>query len=102
MAEDVPYWKQQMLDAQAKKEEAKKYPDLGKIVKFEGEYGVIILDTYHEGNEELKEQVVRWDTPREFDNEQYEGSPFQYEFIDNYEFKYINMDGTLKEQFKNS
>lgn len=97
MSEEVPNWKQKMLDAKAKKEMDSKYPDLGKIVKYSGEYGLVILGDY--GNNE-NEEVVRWDTPKEFDNEQY--GFFDYEYIDEYEFKYINLDGTLKEEFKNT
>ena len=71
-----------------------KYPDLGKIVKYKGEYGVVILSSYCKDGSGDIEEVVRWDTNTEFDNEQY--GFLDYEYIDSYEFKYINIDGTLK------
>jgi len=95
MSEEIPYWKQLEIEANQKKELHAKYPDLGKIVKYQGEYGVVIMGSYEFGNDDIHEQVVRWDSPKEFDSEQY--GFFDYEYIDEYEFKYINMDGTLKE-----
>jgi hypothetical protein len=64
--------------------------DIGKIVKYSGEYGIVMVI-----NEDNKPSiVVRWDTHKEDDFEQY--GQLEYKFIDEYEFKYINMDGTLK------
>ena len=68
----------------------KKYPDLGKIVKFAGEVGVVVLYP----NDKDLELAVRWDTKDGNDYEQY--GFFDYEYLDSYDFKYINLDGTLK------
>lgn len=94
MEETIPAWKQAQLDAEAKREQALKYPDLGKIVRYEGETGVVILGTFHRDGSGEVEQVVRWDTPKKWDSEQY--GFFPYTYLDSYEFKYINQDGTLK------
>ena len=99
MEETVPHWKQAQIEAEKKRALKEKFPDLGKIVKFSGEYGVVILGSYTDGVE-MQEQVVRWDTPNEFDSEQY--GFFDYEYLDSYDFKYINMDGSLKAEFKKS
>jgi hypothetical protein len=89
--EEVPYWKQQMIDSKKKKEQSRKYPDVGKIVKYDGEYGVVIVGDY--GNGKMG-SVVRWDTPNEDDTEQY--GFFDYEYLGDYNFKHINKDGSLK------
>lgn len=70
------------------------YPNIGRIVKYKGEYGVVILGTDCKDDITIYEEVVRWDTNKEFDNEEF--GFFDYKFIDEYEFKYINNDGTLK------
>ena len=62
--------------------------DIGKIVRFSGEVGVVVM---YEG-----EECVRWDTDKEYDYEQY--GFFDYEYLDEYVFQYINMDGSLKNQ----
>jgi hypothetical protein len=86
----MEYWQEQELLKKQKKELKKKYPDLGKIVKFAGEVGVVVLDP----NDKDWELAVRWDTKDENDYEQY--GFFDYEYLDSYDFKYINLDGTLK------
>lgn len=87
-------WEIDMNKAKELKVLKQKYPDLGKIVFYEGEYGVVILGSYcNDGSGDI-EEVVRWDTNKKFDNEQY--GIIDYKFIDSYEFKYINIDGTLK------
>ena len=115
----MEYWELEMIKAKKeqefkkkeqefkKKEQEfkKKYSEIGKIVKYKGEYGVVVFDPEFEDDGEpfdknkcyIGAYAVRWDTKREFDLEQYF---FPYEFIDSYEFKYINMDGTLKDEFK--
>jgi hypothetical protein len=93
---DIPYWKQQQLEAESKKKIAEQYPDLGKIVRYQGETGIVILGSYCRDGSSGVEEVVRWDTPKEFDNEQY--GFFPYTYLDSYEFKYINPDGTLKKK----
>lgn len=102
MEEVIPHWKQAQLEAEQKRAEQKSYPELGKIVKFSGEYGVVIFTEDYKGDTSMhpiEALCVRWDTPKEFDSEQF--GFFDYEYIDEYEFKYINMDGTLKDEFKN-
>jgi len=90
--EEVPHWKQAELEAKRKKELQAKYPNIGKIVKYEGEYGVIIFGDFGNGKEE---EIVRWDSKDEADTEQF--GFFDYEYIDNHEFEHINPDGTLKQ-----
>lgn len=87
-------WEIDMNKAKELKALKQKYPDLGKIVYYEGEYGIIILGSYCKDGSGDIEQVVRWDTNKEFDNEQY--GFLDYKYIDSYDFKYINIDGTLK------
>ncbi len=96
-------WEIEMNKAKAKKSIKDKYPDLGKIVKFKGEYGVVVLSPDFKLEDERTDYkpgsytdayCVRWDSSEEFDHEQY--GFFDYEYIDSYDFKYINMDGTLK------
>lgn len=88
----MQYWEIEKKKAEEKRELQKKYPDLGKIVKYEGEVGVVILGSYDYSNPEDIEEVVRWDTNKEWDNEQY--GFFNYQYLDSYNFKYINPDGT--------
>lgn len=96
-------WKIDMNEAKRKKELKKKYPHIGKIVKYKGEYGVVCFDPDFKiedinSTSDIKYfddiYAVRWDTNTIFDYEQY--GFLDYEYIDSYDFKYINMDGTLK------
>lgn len=88
----MEHWEIEKNKADAKKALHTKYPELGKIVTFQNEYGVVLL------SEDSEELCIRWDTNQEFDFEQYPygcwGDGFK--FVEKYEFKYINMDGTLK------
>jgi hypothetical protein len=76
-----------------------KYEDfqVGTKVFLENEYGVIVNLKSHEFS-----TMIRWDTPDEKDFEDWSGmwGPFVQiggKIIDsNYQFKYINDDGTLK------
>ena len=100
----MEHWKIEMEKSKKEKEIKKRYPELGKIVKFKGEYGIVLLspdfefswDGYNPGDE-VEDLCVRWDTRKEFDSEQFF---FDYEYLDEYDFKYINMDGTLKDEYK--
>lgn len=67
--------------------------DIGKIVQYKGEKGVIIR-TPSNLVEHIGEVCVRWDNKKSDDYEGYYGMPCK--FIDDYELKYINTDGTLK------
>jgi uncharacterized alpha/beta hydrolase family protein len=86
----MEYWKEQELLKKKRIELKQKYPELGKIVKFSGEVGVVVIDP----NDTEWELAVRWDTKDENDYEQF--GFFDYEYLDSYDFKYINLDGTLK------
>lgn len=67
--------------------------NIGKIICCFGEYGVVI-ETPKEFVSNLDEICVRWDTKIENDYEGYLG--MVAEIVENYELKYINIDGTLK------
>jgi len=86
------YWEIQRDRAKSEKDLLKKHPEIGKIVKYDGEYGVVLYRPDIKFN--LHGLVVRWDTKKKEDFEQF--GFFDYEYIDNYEFKYINKDGSLK------
>lgn len=88
-----------MMKSKEKKSLEKKYPDLGKIVKYKKEVGIVVLGSYDYSNPDMKQEVVRWDSNKEWDYEQYGFCDYQY--LDFYNFKYINLDGTLKTKFKN-
>ncbi len=78
------------------KEEVLDFPcaqDIGKIVRYKGEKGVVIK-TPTELVEHIGEICVRWDNNKKSDYEGYYG--MQCTFIEDYELKYINIDGTLK------
>ena len=101
--EEIPYWKQQMDIAKKKQALKTNYPDIGKIVRYKGDVGVVCFDPNWKPEDEYPDYVpgmytdayaVRWDTPKEFDYEQY--GFFPYTHLDSYDFKYINMDGSLK------
>ena len=77
------------------------YPDFGKIVKYEGEVGLVVFNPKWKLEDERPDYnpntytdaySVRWDSNDERDYEQY-GS-FDYEYLAEYEFK--NFD---KKQF---
>ena len=85
--EYMEYWQEQEEIKKQKKLLKEKFPLIGQIVYYKGEYGVVLYD------EDDNDYMVRWDTNRESD---YEGFGLPYKYIDKYEFKYINMDGTLK------
>ncbi len=67
--------------------------DIGKIVQYKGEKGVLVRTPSHL-EEHIGKICVRWDNKKEDDYEGYYGMPCK--FIDDYELKYINADGTLK------
>ena len=67
--------------------------DIGKIIHYKGEKGVVIK-TPLELAEHIGEVCVRWDNKKKNDYEGYYGLPC--EFVDDYELKHINIDGTLK------
>lgn len=90
--EKIPYWKQQQIEAEAKKEFAFKHPLVGKIVKRMDEYGVIVIAPPPDELEQ--EYYIRFDNKKENDMEGLYGLPF--EETPNYVLKYINLDGTLK------
>lgn len=90
--DEVPYWKQQQLEAEAKRAFALKHPLLGKVVKRMGEYGVIVIAP--EPDELEQEYYIRFDNKKKNDMEGLWGLPF--EEAPNYVLKYINLDGTLK------
>ena len=101
----MEHWEIEMIKSKKEKELKKKYDKIGKIVKYRGEYGLVVFDPefkddgtpYIEGVDYSDRYAIRWDSKKEFDLEQYF---FPYEFIDSYEFNYINMDGSLKEQYR--
>jgi len=75
------------------------YEDIGRTVYYKGEYGVLALHsnlhTLLEGQEDCV--VIRWDTTRKIDCEEYSGGNWLPEFVDEpYEFKHINPDGSRK------
>lgn len=88
-------WEKDMIEAKKKKELKEKYPELGKIVRRKGrskwEYGVVVLDKFDDGNEE--ELFIRYDSVEE-SLEQLCGLPFEVD--ENYELKFINIDGSVK------
>lgn len=99
----MEYWKEQEELKKKRQQLKKNYPEIGKIVKFSGEVGVVVFTpdwNVEDENPEYKPggytdgYSVRWDTPDESDYEQY--GFFDYEYLDSYDFKHINMDGTLK------
>ncbi len=100
----MEHWEEEMIKSKAKNALKEKYPDIGKIVKYKGEVGVVIFDPNFNFEDEYPEYepgkysdayAVRWDTKKESDLEQYF---FDYEYLDSYDFKFINIDGTLKTQ----
>jgi hypothetical protein len=101
----MEHWELEMIKSKKEQELKKKYPDIGKIVKYKGEYGLVVFDSTFEDDGEpfdkdkfyIDAYAIRWDSKREFDLEEYF---FDYEFIDSYEFNYINMDGNLKDKYK--
>lgn len=96
-SEEVPYWKQQQLKSDSKKALKLKYPDLGRVVFYKGEYGVLVETPNYEEGEDMCPLSIRWDTNKENDFEEFSGGNWMPDFIDNpYTFKYINTDGTLK------
>lgn len=99
MSEKVPYWKQQELKAKKKKnkeEELKKsitaYEDIGKVVSYRGEKGILVLGQMC-GQPEV---VIRWDTSKKEDYEGYLGFAGLKFIEEPIELKHINRDGTLK------
>jgi hypothetical protein len=101
----MEHWEIEMIKSKKAKALREKYPDIGKIVKYKGEYGVVIFDPNFNLEDEYPEYkpgmctdayAVRWDTRREYDLEQY--GFFDYEYVEHYEFKHINMDGSLKQK----
>jgi hypothetical protein len=102
----MEHWELEMIKAKKAREIKQNYPDIGKIVKYKGEYGVVIFDPNFNLEDEYLEYkpgmytdayAVRWDSRKEFDLEQY--GFFDYEYIEQYEFKFINLDGSLKEEY---
>jgi hypothetical protein len=96
-------WEEEMIKAKEKKSLKEKYPDIGKIVKYKGEVGVVVFNPNFNFEDEYPEYkpgmytdayMVKWDNKKEWDYEQY--GFFEYEYLDSYEFKFINIDGTLK------
>lgn len=95
-------WKLEAEKAKQRKQEKEswskmmksKYGELmdwvGKVVKFKGEYGIIVIK-----DDEL---FIRWDTKRVNDYESFDGGNWMPEIVkdQNYNFKHINIDGTLK------
>ena len=69
-----------------------RYLDVGKIVRYGGETGVVVCDPNYADWDSI---FVSWDTKGGNDYEGYGGLP--YIFLDSYEFKYINPDGTKKQ-----
>lgn len=109
MEETIPHWKQQQLEAEQKKFLKQWYPEIGKIVSFSGEVGVVVFSPgwkvededpeyfkYKPGEFYTEAYSVRWDTKSDFDYEEYAEGTFDYKTLDSYEFKYINPDGTRK------
>lgn len=84
---------QEMRDRLASKDSRSQ--DIGKIVRYDNETGIVLYDPEYADWDSI---FVRWDTNKENDYEGYGGLP--YIFLDSYDFKYINKDGTLKEEFK--
>ncbi len=85
----MEWWEEQKKLKEERELEKKKYPLLGTIVKFSGEYGVLVKDEDSEGR-----YLVRWDNKRESDFEEF--AQLNYEYPTDYELKHINPDGTLK------
>lgn len=107
MSEEIPHWKQQELLTKEKKEKEALYKekifgyaDLGKVVTYESEYGVLVLTSdfgLDAGPDGLPEVCIRWDTAKEFDFEEYNGGNVIADIVtEAYTFKHINQDGTLK------
>lgn len=99
----LPEWK--LLEIEAKKKQKLKsdYPDIGKIVTYKGDYGVVVFkpdwkpedeDPCYKPGMYTDAYAVRWDSKKEFDYEDY--GFLDYTYLDEYEFKHINKDGTLK------
>ena len=96
------YWEKAAKQSQLKKQKEKNRIDtirkhfplydkyIGKVVKYKGEYGIVVVQD--------NTLCVRWDTKKEFDSERLDGGNFIPEIASdqNYEFKWINRDGTLK------
>lgn len=83
-------WQKLAEESKAKKEFKKKWPLLGTVVSRMGEKGVIVLIDLGDGDE----YGIRYDNKREYDTEQLDGLP--WDECPDYELKYINTDGTLK------
>ena len=95
---EIPYWKQEMLKAEKRNKIKEDFPDLGRIVKYRGEYGVVVYeDLVKEVTGEDAEYgplYVSWDSKGGGDFEGFPGLP--YVFLDKYKFKNINNDGRSK------
>lgn len=80
------------------KELEEEFPDLGKIVYYDGEYGLVILDRHitieqliaDNYDKSIEPICVRWDSNKDYDYEQY--GFLNYKFIDNYNFKHIKKE----------
>lgn len=97
----MEYWQEQELLKKQRNLLKTNYPDIGKIVQYKGETGVVVFSPDWKIEDEspgykpglyTEAYCVRWDTNREFDHEQY--GFFDYKYLKSYEFKYINPDGS--------
>jgi hypothetical protein len=84
MSESIPEWKRLQLEAERNRLIKSKLPDLGKIVRYKGDTGVVTLSPDKSLDDYTIEQLnemhpvdmqnfiaVRWDTDKEYDYEQY-------------------------------
>jgi hypothetical protein len=77
------------------------YEDIGRTIRYQGEHGVLTLlsSTRLLEKGELDCVIMRWDTAKKIDGEEYCGGNWMPEFVDEpYMFKHINQDGTLKKK----
>lgn len=99
----MEYWQEQEMLKKQRQKLKNDYPDIGKIVQFKGEVGVVVFspdwkiedeDPNYKPGLYTEAYAVRWDTKDENDYEQY--GFFDYKYLKSYNFKFINIDGTLK------
>lgn len=105
---DKPLWLVEKEKADIKKQLKQEFPEIGKFVSFKGEIGVIIhfrmSETLNTPDIEEEKYIrslgplfVSWDSEEE-DYEQY--GFFDYEYLTDVKFKYINKDGSRKNPYE--
>lgn len=94
---ELPEWKQRQLDALKRLALKEKFPEIGKIVKFEGEFGIIVHrdqvpSNYQERLTDNWDLFIAWDSPEGGEYEQY-GFFGDIIYDGDYTLKYINSNG---------